>query len=103
MGYNIKQTVSVLTSVEDIANEPKVKVYPNPFTGFVHVEFENGAAYGGLDELWVTGALGQVVYRQRLSGGLVDIDGRSWSEGIYFLFARIGGKRVCFGKVGKVD
>ena len=100
---SLTKTVNILTGVDDIANELKVRVSPNPFSNFIQIKFDAVQVFSPSDDLWITNAVGQAVYRQKLSTSDISVNSKDWSNGIYFLNAQIGIKRVCFAKIVKLE
>ena len=100
----LTQSVNVVTSVQDIAKDLNVAVYPNPITNQVTVEFRNAhQVFGSLDELFITNLMGQRVYTEKLASDKTTINTSDWANGVYLLNAKVNGKTVSFSKVVKIN
>ena len=71
-------TVNVLT-VNDRENE--FKVYPNPSSGKVTIEFENTRT----ESLTIFNLLGKVIYENSINENRLELDVSNWTKGIYII------------------
>jgi len=81
------------TSVNDIIDENKITVYPNPCTTKLKIE----SSKYEIKTLKIYDMLGQVIYNEVLSVNQKSqsIDVSKLNSGIYFIEANFGGKKVC--------
>ena len=81
------------TSVNDIIDENKITVYPNPCSSKLKIE----SSKYEIKTLKIYDMLGQVIYNEVLSVNQKSqsIDVSKLNPGIYFIEANFGGKKVC--------
>jgi hypothetical protein len=70
-------------SINDLAKQVAVCIYPDPATTTVTICANNHELYGS--EFYITNALGQVVSRMKFSGSNITLDVSGLINGIYFV------------------
>jgi uncharacterized protein (TIGR02145 family) len=80
-GFSVRCIKDVTTRVEDIKVEGNLKLYPNPATNIVTVEY---AEYQNVN-IMVCNLLGEGVKQIKLTSGKSEIDISSLSKGVYIL------------------
>ncbi len=105
LDYTLCDESSFVVSAKQIADNKisaAVKIYPNPFTQNLNIEFDNGSAV--LDEqqlIQITDITGRLVLEHKIcSQSLYSIDVSDLSAGIYFI-SIIQGSNKYVGKVIK--
>ncbi len=94
-------TLGLLSDIQRAAKEQIIKVYPNPATDYVVVDYGFTDWNKGQPNLEICNTLGQVVYGQVLPmySGLQKIDVGSFASGIYTVFIKRGGGVVATQKM----
>jgi hypothetical protein len=105
LDYTLCDESSFVVSAKQIADNKisaAVKIYPNPFTQNLNIEFDNGSAV--LDEqqlIQITDITGRLVLEHKISSqSLYSVDVSDLSAGIYFI-SIIQGSNKYVGKVLK--
>jgi len=70
-----------MTNSVEITNFPIINLYPNPTDGIVNLEFEKEGVYG----ISITDMSGKVLFRETVSGQIVQMDITNFASGIYLL------------------
>lgn len=91
--------ISLLTSVNDLANNPKnISVYPNPSTGNFTLDMTQLA--GQKTEMTITNCLGQIINKRTdKSSSKMNIDLSAEQKGIYFIEIKSEDQSISRGKI----
>ena len=79
----LRKIMPIPTSINEIANNPNFKIYPNPSTGLINIDL-GSEDYLGLT-VSVTNPLGQTILEESISSRKVNIDLSAVENGIYFI------------------
>lgn len=82
--FRTDSTDAPSVGLPDIANEDKVRVYPNPTSGKVHI-IAADAWSSPRSEALVYNSLGNCVFRKPFEGGHMEIDAQDLPDGVYHI------------------
>jgi len=83
-----------VVSVEDLAIEMNVSVYPNPTTDFVTLNFQDAENIGANSGLTLTDMNGKIILQENITETEKQLDFSNYSPGIYFITVTESGKKL---------
>jgi hypothetical protein len=90
-----EDSIQLVKPVEEVVENVKVKVYPNPTHGQVHVELE-GRAWEPKITVHLLTLYGRILREFERKDSFFDLDLSGYSEGVYILLIAFKEKRCSF-------
>jgi hypothetical protein len=88
-GCNIKSSSMVISDTDDIVGNYTFKIFPNPASEQLTIEFRR-EPNGGVTRL--VNALGIILKQETISGRIQQFDVNEIPNGLYFIMVEVGGK-----------
>ena len=82
--------------IEENKNEPRLRVYPNPFSGLIHL---NKIGFNALGKIWISDLSGKVVGEFEIKEQQMTLDLKYLDSGIYIIHSLNTRQRIKISKI----